>query len=131
MSIDDIFDLPEGYFSSNIDGIGDKLDSNLIYGLPYFKIIYDYLLLKGLKFVENGEDIMKGILFALTGTMILKRDDIIKMIESKGGSVKGITKNTNYLVSADPTSGSSKLEKANKYGIEIISFEKLMEMLGE
>uniref|UniRef100_A0A6M3IMD3 DNA ligase (NAD(+)) n=1 Tax=viral metagenome TaxID=1070528 RepID=A0A6M3IMD3_9ZZZZ len=131
MSIDDIFDLPEGYFSSNIDGIGDKLDSNLIYGLPYFKIVYDYLLLKGLKFVENGEDIMKGMLFALTGTMILKRDAIIKMIESKGGSVKGITKNTNYLVSADPTSGSSKLEKANKYGIKIISFEELMEMLGE
>ncbi len=43
--------------------------------------------------------------------------------------VDEVTKGLNFLVLADPTSTSSKSEKARKLGVEVISEEKLMQMI--
>ena len=45
--------------------------------------------------------------------------------------VDAVTRETTYLVLADPNSVSSKAEKARKLGIEVISEEALMALLGE
>jgi DNA ligase (NAD+) len=45
--------------------------------------------------------------------------------------VDAVTRDTTYLVLADPQSASSKAEKARKLGIEVISEEQLEAMIGE
>ena len=45
--------------------------------------------------------------------------------------VDTVTRDTTYLVLADPQSASSKAEKARKLGIEVISEEQLEAMVGE
>ena len=42
-----------------------------------------------------------------------------------------VTKKTDYLVTDNPDDTSSKLEKARKYGIKIITEEELMKLIGE
>ena len=42
----------------------------------------------------------------------------------------GVVKNTKYLVAGHNT-GKSKLEKAAKYGTEVIDEQKFLEILGE
>jgi DNA ligase (NAD+) len=61
--------------------------------------------------------------------MPMKRDIVTQMIVKKGGTVRGISKNTNYLVTDDPNSGSVKNKKAQSYGTTIIDFDGLMELI--
>lgn len=71
-----------------------------------------------------------GKSFVLTGTMSRGRKDIAKDIEVAGGEVHSrVSKNTNYLVQADPDKESSKTKKATKLGVTIISEEKLEGMM--
>ena len=72
---------------------------------------------------------LNGAIFTLTGKMPFGRKEITKMIEEKGGEVKGISKNTNYLVCDDINSGSSKVKKALEYEVSIMNFDQLMELL--
>jgi NAD-dependent DNA ligase len=61
----------------------------------------------------------------LTGTRAY-----IKDIERLGGEIKsGVTKGLSFLVQADPLSVSSKTQKAESYGIPIISIEYLKEAI--
>ena len=49
------------------------------------------------------------------------RKEYEKLVDKHGGTLlSGVTKELNYLVMADPNSGSSKAEKARKYGTECI-----------
>jgi DNA ligase (NAD+) len=52
------------------------------------------------------------------------------MVESRGGTLlSGVTKDLNYLVMADPGSGSSKAEKAKKYGTECLDEAQFMALV--
>lgn len=52
------------------------------------------------------------------------------MIEANGGKMlSGISAKLNYLVAGD-NMGPSKLEKANKLNVPIISDAELLEMIG-
>ncbi len=126
---DTLFTLTEADFIS-IDGIGDILASNIVIGLQNNIKLYKYLLSKGLVFKEQSTS-LKGTIFTFTGKSEFKRNDLIKMVDSVGGSVKGISKKTNYLVTNDVDSQSGKAKKARQYGIEIITYDNLMEMIGE
>lgn len=56
-----------------------------------------------------------------TGALSMPRGQASKMAESAGYEVKSsVTKGLTYLVTADPESGSSKNEKAKKYGTKVI-----------
>ena len=74
---------------------------------------------------------LSGKIFALTGKMPMKRQDLINIIENKGGSVKSVSKNTSYLVTDDPSSGSGKIKAAEKYGVLVNTFNELSNMLEE
>lgn len=53
------------------------------------------------------------------------RDELVADIESKGGKVvSGVTKATDYLITNDKNSGSSKNKKASELNIPIISEEE-------
>lgn len=112
-----------------IEGVGEILSNNLVENINKFRGLYLFLKEKGLSFIMKEKTSISGLTFTLTGKMPLKRDVITKMITSKGGYVKGISKSTDYLVTDDPYSGSNKNEKAKSYGTKIIDFDELMGMV--
>jgi len=57
------------------------------------------------------------------------RTELKKLIEDNGGkNISSISKKTSYVVAGDKM-GPSKLEKANKLGISIISEQDFLELL--
>lgn len=69
--------------------------------------------------------------FALTGKMAHPRSYYEELIKKHGGTVSSsVSKNTDYLVMADPKSTSTKAQKARKLGVKIISPEELKKLLG-
>lgn len=69
--------------------------------------------------------------FALTGKMAHPRSYYEELIKQHGGTVSSsVSKNTDYLVIADPDSTSTKAQKARKLGVKIISPEELKKLLG-
>ena len=74
---------------------------------------------------------ISGMKFCITGKLNLcTRNDMEKMLVERGAILdKSVTKNTNYLVTNDAASGSSKLKNAEKFGTKIINEEELLEML--
>ncbi len=93
------------------------------------------------KFIKNGVKIMKNeskevnsnvnaLKICITGELSRGRKEYQQMIESKGHIFcSSVTKDLNYLVAADPYSGSSKLVKAEKNGTKIIGEEDLLELV--
>ncbi|MDA1140618.1 MAG: hypothetical protein O3B01_18780 [Planctomycetota bacterium] len=68
----------------------------------------------------------------ITGTLPSgkKKKDYAEALQAAGYRlVDQVTKELNILVSADPTSASSKAQKAREYGIEMISEEELVKLL--
>ena len=78
--------------------------------------------------VEKG-GIFSGKTFVITGTLPgMKRSEAKKLIEDNGGKVSSsVSKKTDYLLAGDEA--GSKLDKANKLGINVISEEDLEKML--
>ncbi len=70
--------------------------------------------------VESNSEI-SGKIFVLTGKLSkYTRDDATKLIEERGGIVKGsVSKKTDYVISGEDS--GSKLTKANELGIKILS----------
>jgi len=70
---------------------------------------------------------LSGKTFCFTGALSRPRKEYENMVDKHGGSVlSGVTKELKYLVMADPSSGSSKAEKAKKYGTECINEEQFL-----
>lgn len=82
--------------------------------------------------VEKIESAVSGKIFCVTGSVHIfkNRDEVKAAVEEKGGKVvDSVTKKTNYLITNDTTSGSSKNVKAKQLGIPIITEEELIAML--
>src|SRR5690606_34586346 len=71
---------------------------------------------------------LSGKSFCITGELSHPRKSVEKSILEAGGVVKSsVGKTTSYLVTNDTTTNSSKLQKAKKYGVTVISEGKLYE----
>ncbi len=120
-----------------IDEIGEKIADSII---AYFKEerhreLINRLKEAGLQFsgekkVQKGKQ-LEGLSFVISGVFQHhSRDELKKMIEDYGGkNIGSISKKTNYLLAGEKI-GPSKLEKAQKLNIPIISEEDFQEMLG-
>ncbi len=74
---------------------------------------------------------LSGKTFCFTGALSRPRKEYEGMVEAKGGTVlSGVTKELNYLIMADPSSGSSKAEKARKYGTQCIDEAAFLVIVG-
>lgn len=84
--------------------------------------------LKGSK-VEKQSNVFEGLTFVVTGSFDgYTREEIAEIIENNSGKFStSVSKKTNYLVAGEEA--GSKLRKANELGVEVISIDKLLEML--
>jgi DNA ligase (NAD+) len=80
--------------------------------------------------LANRSEKLSGLSIIISGTFEKNsRDDLKKMIEQNGGkNVSSISKNTNYML-AGSNIGPSKLEKAEKLNIPIISEDDFLKMI--
>ena len=76
-------------------------------------------------------DALVGLTFVITGTLAgIKRDEAAKIITDNGGKVSSsVSKNTSYLVCG--SDAGSKLDKAQKLGIEIIGMDEIYSMINK
>jgi DNA ligase (NAD+) len=73
---------------------------------------------------------LAGKTFCFTGTLGRPRKELEQMVEERGGTLlSGVTKELQYLVMADPTSGSSKSQKARQYGTECLDEAQFLAMV--
>ncbi len=80
--------------------------------------------------LKLDSDKLAGKTFIISGVFERSREELKDIIELNGGKiVSSISAKLNYLVAGD-NMGPSKLEKARKLNIPVISDEELMEMIG-
>ena len=80
---------------------------------------------------EDAPAALAGQSFCITGKLLHfpNRDALVEQIEKLGGKVvSGVSAKTNYLITNDKDSGSSKNQKAAKFGTKIISEEEFLAM---
>jgi DNA ligase (NAD+) len=72
---------------------------------------------------------LAGKTFCFTGALSRPRKELEQMVEDRGGSLlAGVTKELQFLVMADPASGSSKSQKAKQYGTQCLDEAQFMAM---
>lgn len=122
----------------NIKGLGALKANYLFCGLKdNEKIINDLLKLGIIVSDEIPDTITNNISqklinmsFCITGNTILKRDELKQIILSNGGNYKdNITKETTHLIVADLNKTSSKINKATKLNIIVMSEEEFLNNL--
>lgn len=89
----------------------------------------------GLKFsiaeTAQTSNILQNQTFVISGVFNkVSREDLAKLIEENGGKNTGsVSAKTNFLVAGEKM-GPSKLEKATKLGVQIISEDDFLKMIG-
>ena len=121
----------------NIEGIAETLAATIHEGLQERQPLIDELLKHiTLKQTEKIDGVLDGKSFCLTGhvefdyagTHYDARPEIEKLIKSKGGTIKNVSKTLDFLVVGDEA--GSKVEKAKKAGVTILDAAELNKMLG-
>ncbi len=104
---------------------------------PSVTVLLEKLRAAGLNFGErdpkgsapaaNGP--LKGTTWVLTGTLSIPREEAAEMIRAKGGKVSGsVSAKTTYLLAGEEA--GSKLEKAQKLGVKILSEGEFRKLVG-
>lgn len=113
--------------------VGEKLADSLLgyFADPDHIRIINELKEAGLNFSENKDGQMllseklSGKTLVVSGVFSASREDLKKYIEAHGGKIgSSISGNTDYLVAGEK-SGESKMQKALKLGVQVISEEQL------
>jgi DNA ligase (NAD+) len=107
---------------TKIPGLGPSKAKIVVEGLKARSEEIDRLLALGVvpTAPKHGGP-LSGMSFCFTGALSKPRKEYEGMVEQHGGTLlSGVTKELNYLIMADPNSGSSKAEKAKKYGTKCI-----------
>lgn len=117
----------------SIKDIGERTAESVVTYFKENKGLIDQLIELGVNPIRNNENNKEqkftGLTFVLTGTLpTLTRNEATKMIEELGGNVSSsVSKKTSYvLVGSD---AGSKLEKATKLGITILSEEEFLALI--
>ena len=117
-----------------IHEIGDVMANSLhdFFTSKENKILINNCIFYGLNFeskIEKKSNNLENIIFVFTGSLTeIKRSEAKKLVEKHNGKVSSsVSKNTNFLV-AGKNSGS-KLVKARKIGIKIISESDFIKMV--
>ena len=115
-----------GFGKATSDGINQYLKDN------YYELnhLSKYLLIE--EDSTKASNDLCGKTFCITGKLerFENRNSLVKDIEDRGGkAVSGVTAKTDYLITNDKTSGSSKNKAAEKFGTKIITEAEYIEGL--
>lgn len=119
---------------SNIEGVGDIIASEIynFFKSPENIAMIDEYKKLGLspKPLEKVSDKFKGMTFVLTGTLqSMGRDEASEIIKQMGGKTSSsVSKKTSYVVVGE--NAGSKLDKANQFGVTILTENDFLSMIG-
>lgn len=121
---------------SAVENFGDILANNIYTSLrePHMINLIERLKNCGVNtvYVSNVKnDKLSGLTFVITGTLPdMTRDEAKALIEQSGGKCSGsVSKKTSYVLAGEEA--GSKLTKAQQLGINIITQQQLLDMIGE
>ena len=136
-----------GTFENIKNATVEQINQIFDFGLIMAQSVYDYfhnqinidlidrLINYGVVINESSNklqsDKFQNLTFVLTGTLSsLTREQASKMIEDNGGkTASSVSKNTTYVLAGE--NAGSKLEKAQKLGVKIISEAQFLTMLND
>ena len=120
-----------------VDGFGEKLVDSVCEWHSSKSEEEEYRNLVNILTFEDAEkkqsDKLSGLKFVITGslTMYKNRDELVKTITENSGTIQSsVNKETSYLINNDVNSTSGKNKKAKELGIEIISEQDFVNLLG-
>ncbi len=133
-TIESLFDANAEDISA-IDGFGDIMAQSVVqyFSLESTKSLIDDLKSLGVQMkpseVISTEGVFTGKTFVLTGTLpTMSRKEASTIIEQHGGKTSGsVSKKTDFVLAGEDA--GSKLTKAQKLGITIITEEEFLNML--
>lgn len=97
------------------------------YFVECYNLVKDQIIFDGLEDTKSVE--IKGTV-VITGSLSVKRDDFTRLVESWGWRVNSkINKDTKYLITNTPDSGTSKNKEADKYGVLKVTEEVFVERI--
>jgi DNA ligase (NAD+) len=121
-----------------VDEIGERIAESVV---EFFEIEYNQIVLQrlrdhGLNFIiveeeiEGASDKLSGLVMVVSGVFYeISRNDLKKSIEINGGKLaSSVSAKTDYLVAGEKM-GPSKLEKAEKLGVKLISEIEYLKMI--
>lgn len=119
----------------SLDGIGDVCAKSIVdfFGSENIKTTIKELSSLGVNVVyntsSNSSGLLNNLVFVITGTLpTLKRTECKNIILQNGGKVSdSVSKTTNYLIAGEKS--GSKLEKANKLGIKVLTEKEFLDLL--
>ena len=81
----------------------------------------------------SGASSLEGMSFVFTGTLTtMKRKDAQTQVTSLGGNCpSGVSASLNYLVIGDGGKAGSKLDKAKKFGVRVLSESEFTQLIAE
>lgn len=124
--IDDVLTVDE---ISNVDGFDVKTASQVVFALEQFKMFLAQVHEK-VNFVEeivSSDGFFKDKCFVFTG---FRDSDLEKTIERNGGTIaSGVSKKVTTVVAKDTNEKSTKIQKANQLGIQVISLDTLTALI--
>lgn len=99
-----------------VEGIGDRKDTILN-------------LNEILDIVDPEGKVLSGLSFCITGNLSKPRKAVEKSIMDAGGTVKtSVGSGLSYLITNNPGTSSSKMKKAQKLGVKVVSEVDLFKM---
>jgi len=123
-TFDDIFFLSEGE-----TGLGPETERSFLENIQNYNDLWLFLVEKGIQFKETINK-LNGISIAITGTLPIKRDDVIKIIEDNGGIFsKSVTKKTQYLILGKGKDNTVKMRNAEAKGVKTIDWSQFLTMI--
>ena len=117
--------------ASAVYGFAEILAKTAVDGLNENALEMRFLAENFVEIVQDSAGKLVGQSFCFTGELhSMKRNDAEALVKANGGTCKSsVTKDLSYLVTNDVSSGSSKNQKAVKFGIPVINEEQFIKML--
>ncbi len=117
--------------ASAVYGFAEILAKTAVDGLNENALEMRFLAENFVEIVQDSPGKLVGKSFCFTGELhSMKRNDAEALVKANGGTCKSsVTKDLSYLVTNDVSSGSSKNQKAVKFGIPVINEEQFIKML--
>ena len=122
-----------------VDEIGEKIAQSVVafFENPEHTLLINRLRSYGVQLAVSAEklanqsDVLAGKTFVVSGVFEMPRNDLKKRIEDNGGKVSSsISAKTTYVVAGDKM-GPSKLEKAKRLGVSIITEQDFLDLVIE